>query len=295
MWCVLFYFNLAVLRSRVRRFDGLGIVQFTASNHLFLILRKAAPSPRSRPRIHQRPRPSHHLPPHLRRSLWGSSKRCLLRISSSARWKRWTLTRPRYQRRRQPRGLASDRVAEGISGKDNAAGFCRVWSGRTTPRTTDAASIRAASRRRMEPALVSSSRCCFSHLSRVSFSLSLNALVSSVSEQRSLSPLSSLGRITVQRRWLTSGFTADWQWLYAEHRGLTVAIRRSPRVNSGYTPITEGYVAQWLYAEHRGLTVASGEHRGHEDGDAGAFDGDTPCQRRTTSGPRSRRRMGPAW
>ena len=89
----------------VRRFVSVGIMQFTASNHLFILLKKAAPSPRSRPRIFIRGSASiffkisrHRLPLHLRRSLWGSSKRCLLRISSSARWKRWTLTRPRYQR-----------------------------------------------------------------------------------------------------------------------------------------------------------------------------------------------------
>ena len=35
----------------VRRFVSVGIVQFTASNHLFILLKKAAPSPRSRPRI----------------------------------------------------------------------------------------------------------------------------------------------------------------------------------------------------------------------------------------------------
>ena len=114
------------------------------------------------PRIHQSPRaqpsPAATSPPFT----LGFEQALFATDSSSARWKRWTLTRPRYQRRRQPRGLASDRVAE-------CRWILQSLSGRATPRTTDAASIRAASRRRMEPALVSSSCCCFSHLSRVGF------------------------------------------------------------------------------------------------------------------------------
>src|SRR5437660_8686188 len=58
-------------------------MQFTPSNHLFILLKKAAPSPRSRPRSSSRfPSPAATSEPP-RRALWGSSKHYLLRISSS--------------------------------------------------------------------------------------------------------------------------------------------------------------------------------------------------------------------
>jgi hypothetical protein len=182
---------------RVWRFDGLGSC---SSRHLitcFLSSEKLHHRQEVDPGFIRGLGRSHHLPPHLLRSLWGSSKRCLLRISSSARWKRWTLTRPRYQRRRQPRGLAPDCVEEARTMP--LAGFRRGWSGRTTPRTTDAAALG----RRM----VSGYRCCFSHVSRVGFS-SLNAFVSSVAEQRS----------SLLSRWRTS---AVCQWLYGRARPST--------------------------------------------------------------------------
>src|SRR5207245_1751009 len=71
----------------VWRLESVGIMQFTASNHLFILLKKAAPSPRSRPRSSSRfpsPAATSESP---RRALWGSSKHYLLRISSLARWK----------------------------------------------------------------------------------------------------------------------------------------------------------------------------------------------------------------
>ena len=87
----------------------MGIVQFTPSNHLFIPLRKAAPSPRSRPRIIRGSAiifvkischypPPHRSPPAVHSGVQASA--VCYGFHRRHAGKCWTLTRQRYHRRR---------------------------------------------------------------------------------------------------------------------------------------------------------------------------------------------------